>query len=277
MVKTMKNLVQRALTGILFVAIVVAAICVHPLLFAVVFSIIVGFLIHEFYSMSGNKGSKWQRSLGIFGGMYFFFSSSLYAGSFVGYEIYLPYILIIIILLISGLYVRSENPVIQWGLIFFSQCYCAGFLSLLCFIPYMISPAYNSWPVLMIFIFIWLNDTGAYLIGSLIGKHRLFPRISPLKSWEGFFGGLAVVIIASLVFSRFSLLEMEWYYWLIFAVLTVASATFGDLAESLIKRTYKVKDSGTILPGHGGFFDRFDSVILVSPVVYFFFELVIQN
>jgi CDP-diglyceride synthetase len=270
----MKNLIIRTLTGILFVAVIVAAICVHPLLFAGVFSVVVGFLIHEFYSFSKYEGSLWQRALGIFGGMYFFVASCLYAGSYTGYEIFLPYILIMMALFISGLYVRNTNPVIQWGLLLFTQCYCAGLLSLLSFIPYAMSPVYDPWPVLMIFIFIWLNDTGAFLIGTLLGKHRLFPRISPLKSWEGFFGGLAVVIIASLIFSRFSLMEMSWYYWLAFAVITTVFATWGDLLESLLKRTYGVKDSGNILPGHGGFFDRFDSVILVSPAVFVFYKLI---
>jgi phosphatidate cytidylyltransferase len=272
----LKNLIQRTLTGILFVVVIVAAICVHPLLFAGIFSAIIGFLIHEFYALTKYEGVMWQRCLGIFGGMYLFVSSCLYAGDYVGYEIYIPYIIIVLILLISGLYMRNSNPVTHWGLICFSQCYCAGLLSLLCFIPYMQSAVYNPLPVLMIFVFIWLNDTGAYLIGSWKGKHRLFQRISPLKSWEGFFGGLAVVIVASLVFSRFYT-EMAWYYWLAFAVITVVSATWGDLIESLIKRTYGVKDSGNILPGHGGVFDRFDSVVLVSPAVYIFFELVIRN
>jgi phosphatidate cytidylyltransferase len=124
----------------------------------------------------------------------------------------------------------------------------------------------------MIFIFIWLNDTSAFLIGSLIGKRRLFPRISPLKSWEGFFGGLTVVIIASIIFSRFHT-GMEWYYWLAFAVVTSVFATWGDLMESQIKRVFGVKDSGNIFPGHGGVFDRFDSVILASPAVYILFKI----
>lgn len=272
----MKNLIQRTLTGILFVAVIVAAIGLHPLLFAAVFSLIVGALIHEFYTLSKYEGTVWQRGLGIFGGMYLFVSSCLYAGSYVGHEIYIPYIIILLVLLISGLYRPNVNPVTQSGLLLFAQCYCAGFLSLLCFIPYMESPVYNPLPILMIFIFIWLNDTGAYLIGSSFGKHRLFQRISPLKSWEGFWGGLTVVVIASLIISRFYT-EIAWYYWLIFAVVTVVSATFGDLLESLLKRTYGVKDSGNLLPGHGGVLDRFDSVMLASPAAYVFFELIFRN
>jgi len=276
----MKNLLQRALTGIIFVAVIVAAICVHPLLFAGVFSIIVGFLIHEFYTITKYEGLIWQRWIGIAGGMYLFFSSCLFAGHYIGNHIYIPYILLFIVLSVSVLYVRNSNPVTQLGLIYFAQLYFAGFLSLLTFIPYIQSPGnnpyvhyYNPLPVLMIFVFIWLNDTGAYLIGTWKGRHRLFLRVSPLKSWEGFFGGLVVVIIASFVFSRYNT-DLKWYYWIGFGVITVVSATYGDLVESLIKRAYGVKDSGKVLPGHGGVLDRFDSAILASPVVYVFFELI---
>jgi len=267
-----KNIIQRTLTGIVYVVVVVAAIGVHPLVFAGVFSVVVGLLMHEFYVLAKDESPRWLRYIGIAGGMYLFAASCLYAGDYTGNVIYIPYLLLMLLLLISGLYLRGRNPVTQWGQIFFAQCYCAGLLSFLCFIPYLKSPVYDSFPVLMIFIFIWLNDIGAYLIGSWKGKHRLFPRISPLKSWEGFGGGLAVVLIASLVFSHFYT-EMAWYKWLSFALITVVSATYGDLLESLIKRTCGVKDSGMILPGHGGMLDRFDSVILASPVMYIFFKL----
>ena len=272
----MKNLIQRTLTGSIFVVIIIAAICIHPLLFAGVFSIVVGFLIHEFYHLSKYEGAVWERCLGIVGGAYLFCASCLFAGHYAGTEIFFPYLFILIILLVSGIYMHKSNPVTQWGLLCFGQFYCAGLLSLLCFIPYMQSPVYNPFPVLMIFVFIWLYDSFAYLVGTWKGKHRLFKRISPLKSWEGFFGGLAAVIIAALLLSRF-FRELEWYYWLAFAFITVISATYGDLIESLLKRTYSVKDSGHVLPGHGGILDRFDSAILASPAVYIFFELIIRN
>ncbi len=269
----MKNLIIRALTGIVFVAIIVTSVCLHPLLFAGVFSLIVGLLIHEFYALSKNNGLKWQRFLGIIGGMYLFFVSCLFAGHYVGSLIYIPYILLLLILFISSLYVRNSNPVVQWGQICFAQFYFAGFLSLLSFVAYMQSPEYKPFLVLMVFIFIWLNDTGAYLVGTWIGKHRLFVSVSPLKSWEGFFGGLVVVFITALVLSHF-FMELSLYYWLAFAIITVISATYGDLIESLVKRTYGVKDSGKMLPGHGGVFDRFDSVLLSAPFVYIFFRLI---
>jgi phosphatidate cytidylyltransferase len=259
-----------------YVAVIVAAVWVHPFLFAGVFSLIIGLLIREFYALLQYEGPRWLRILGISGGMYLFIATSLYAGNYAGHIVYLPYLIILLVILISGLYIHNANPVNQWGIALFAQCYCAGTISLLCFIPYRISPDYNPLPVLMIFIFIWLNDTGAYLIGSWKGKRRLFQRISPLKSWEGFFGGLLVVVTSSLCFAYFYKV-LTWYQWLIFAFVTVLSATWGDLVESLLKRTYGVKDSGKILPGHGGMLDRFDSAILASPCVYVYLELLIRN
>ncbi|MDR1223511.1 MAG: phosphatidate cytidylyltransferase [Tannerella sp.] len=273
---TLKNLAQRTLTGMVYVAVIVAAICLHPFLFAGVFGLIAGLLIHEFYTLLKYEGPLWVRCLGIAGGMYLPVASCLYAGHYAGHVIYIPYLMILLALLVSGLYIRSSNPAKQWGILLFAQCYCAGTVSLLCFIPYMISQEYNPVPVLMIFIFIWLNDTGAYLIGSWKGRHPLFQRISPHKSWEGFFGGFFAVVTASFCFACFYR-ELTWYQWLIFALVTVFSATWGDLIESLLKRTYGVKDSGKILPGHGGILDRFDSVLLASPSVYIYFELLIQN
>jgi phosphatidate cytidylyltransferase len=164
----------------------------------------------------------------------------------------------------------------QWALFFMAQICCAGSLSFLCFIPFIGGQQYQPLLLLMVFIFIWLNDTGAYLTGSLFGKHRLFARISPLKSWEGFWGGLIIVLAASQIFAGcFTLLTRT--EWLLFATLTAVTATLGDLAESLLKRTCGAKDSGNILPGHGGVLDRFDSVMLVAPAVYIFLETVIQN
>jgi phosphatidate cytidylyltransferase len=267
----LKNLIPRTLTGILFVALIVAAICLHPFLFAGVFGVATALLIREFYALTKFEGSAWQRLTGIIGGAYLFISACLYAGGYVGREAFLPYIVIMLIYVASGLYIRTSNPVAQWCKTFFAHFYCAGSLSLLCFIHYTMSPEYV--PALMVFIFIWINDTSAFLIGSWKGKRRLFPRISPLKSWEGFVGGFVVTVAAAMVLSYF-FRELTWYYWLLFAAITVVSGTFGDLIESLIKRTYGAKDSGNILPGHGGMLDRLDSVIFASPFVYVFFEII---
>ena len=120
---------------------------------------------------------------------------------------------------------------------------------------------------LAFFIFIWTNDVGAYCVGCTIGRHRLFERISPKKSWEGSIGGAVVTIAAAIVIWNFFPIFNMWI-WIGMAITTVVFGTFGDLAESLIKRELGVKDSGKILPGHGGLLDRFDSTLLAAPMVY---------
>ena len=130
--------------------------------------------------------------------------------------------------------------------------------------------------LMALFIFVWINDTGAYLVGSQVGRHGLFERISPKKSWEGFWGGLVFALASSFVFANLNP-EISWYNWLGLAATIVCFGTWGDLIESLIKRTVGVKDSGKMLPGHGGMLDRFDSILLAIPAAYIYIELFIRN
>lgn len=123
--------------------------------------------------------------------------------------------------------------------------------------------------LIALFATIWINDTGAYIIGVSFGKHRLFERVSPKKSWEGFFGGALAALAAGYVFSVF-IPDLTLVQWLLFSQIVVVFGTFGDLIESLLKRTIGTKDSGNILPGHGGFLDRFDSMLLAAPVIFIY-------
>jgi phosphatidate cytidylyltransferase len=272
----MKNLILRTLTGIIFITVIASAVYIHPFLFAGVFAAITGLLIYEFYTLTGYKGKLWSKASGIASGMYLFPAVTLYAGNYCGKAIFFPYILMIMILFVAELYQKEQNPVKRWGILSAAQVYCAVSLSFMGLVPFIENQQYNPLLLLAIFVFIWLNDTGAYLTGSCWGKHRLFERISPSKSWEGFFGGCAAVLIASQIFAKYFTL-LTWYEWLLFASVTVVAATLGDLTESLLKRACGAKDSGNILPGHGGILDRFDSVILVSPASYIFLETVIRN
>jgi len=126
--------------------------------------------------------------------------------------------------------------------------------------------------ILGFFFLLWANDTGAYLTGILVGKHRLLERISPKKTWEGFFGGLITSVAVAWLLSGW-LGEVTASGWIIIAVIVSVAGTYGDLAESMLKRSTGVKDSGTIMPGHGGFLDRFDSAIISFPLVYLFISL----
>lgn len=277
----MKNLVTRALTGIIFVAVLVSAIYFHSYYFLVVFGLITGLSLWEFYGLVEHyENTSIKRFAASASGAYLFAASFAYSNGLVGGTIFLPYLLFLMFLLIAELYRTGSNPINNWSLTLFAQVYCAGSFSLLNFITsvpntpgeFVHIPIY----ALAIFIFVWLSDTGAYVVGSMIGKRRLFERISPKKSWEGFYGGLAFALIASQVFAHY-MPDTAWYTWLGLAATIVIFGTWGDLIESLMKRTLGVKDSGHVLPGHGGMLDRFDSVMMAIPAAYIYIELFIRN
>ncbi|MCC8199775.1 MAG: phosphatidate cytidylyltransferase [Tannerellaceae bacterium] len=278
----MKNLIKRAITGIIFVTILFGAIIYDSFTFLILFSLIVGFTLWEFYGLiQNNEEIKTTRPLNVLGGTFLFIASFLYANQYTSGDIFLPYLLFLMYTLISELYYKASNPVNNWAINLLPQVYCAGSFSILNFITTTQYTSqngsfYTPLFVLAIFIFVWLNDTGAYLIGTMFGKHRLFERISPKKSWEGFFGGLLFALIGSQVFAWYEP-EISRLNWFCLTATIVIFATWGDLVESLLKRTLGVKDSGNVLPGHGGMLDRFDSVLMATPAAYIYIEYFIRN
>ena len=276
----MKNFITRALTGIVFVAILVSAIYFHSFYFLGVFSLITGLTLWELYGLVLPEASPFNRFMGAIGGAYLFAATFGYTEKGMGAWIFLPYLLILIYLMVVALYEKGKNPLTHWSMLLFGQAYCAGSFSLLNGLAYKSELIEGLAPmpifILALFVLIWLNDTGAYLIGSMLGKHRLFARISPKKSWEGFFGGLAVAVLGSQLLAALDPLYSP-LQWMGLAIVVVAFGTWGDLIESLLKRTIGVKDSGNLLPGHGGMLDRFDSLLLAAPASYIYIELFIRN
>lgn len=277
----MKNLIIRALTGIIFVVVLISAIYIHPIFFLILFCIITGLTLWEFGGLVKHyENANLQRTVNALGGVYLFIATFVYANGLTDGKIFLPYLLFIMLTMIAELYYKAPNPINNWAFTLFAQVYCAGSFSILNFIgaepgtPGVMS--YTPLFIMAIFIFVWLDDTGAYLVGSLIGKHKLFERISPKKSWEGFFGGLILSLASSQAFAWFAP-EINRMNWLGLAATVVLFGTWGDLIESLLKRTLGVKDSGNVLPGHGGMLDRFDSVMLAVPASYIYIELFIRN
>lgn len=277
----MKNLIIRALTGIIFVVVLISAIYIHPIFFLILFCIITGLTLWEFGGLVKHyENANLQRTVNVLGGVYLFIATFVYANGLTDGKIFLPYLLFIMLTMIAELYYKAPNPINNWAFTLFAQVYCAGSFSILNFIgaepgtPGVMS--YTPLFIMAIFIFVWLDDTGAYLVGSLIGKHKLFERISPKKSWEGFFGGLILALASSQAFAWFAP-EINRTNWLGLAATVVLFGTWGDLIESLLKRTLGVKDSGNVLPGHGGMLDRFDSVMLAVPASYIYIELFIRN
>ena len=279
----MKNLIIRSITGVLFVAIIVVSF-LNSIAMTLLFALITGLTLWEFCGLvNEQKGVQINKFISTVAGVYLFFAMRAYLSDIglVHSEVFIPYLLSVIYLLISELYLKNENPVVNWAFTMLGQMYVALPFALLNVLAFRSTPdgvVYSYLAPLCIFIFLWSNDTGAYCFGSILGKHKLFPRISPAKSWEGSIGGgIFVIIIAGLIgyfteLNGVNDLKMNIPQWMGLGLTVVVFGTWGDLVESLLKRTFKIKDSGSILPGHGGMLDRFDSSLLAIPasVVYLY-------
>ena len=167
---------------------------------------------------------------------------------------------------ICELYRRGENPASGIGTTIMGICYVALPLSLMCYIPIVGSDTWNPWIMVAYIFIIWANDVFAYLVGMSVGRHRLCERLSPKKSWEGFFGGIAGAVVMGIVAAR--MLDGNMWVWAGLALVAAVSGVLGDLVESMFKRAAGVKDSGRLIPGHGGVLDRFDAMLLSAPFVF---------
>ncbi len=277
-----KNLIVRTISGILFIAIMVAGIIGNAHAFVLLFTLITGMTIWEFCGLVNEKEDvQVNRFIATAAGGYLFFAMAGFCSGLTPPVVFIPYLLTIIYLLVSELYLRQPDPIADWAHTMLSQLYIAlplGCINVLAFQTDSISGqvVYNWTFPMALFLFLWLNDTGAYCIGSLLGKHKLFQRISPAKTWEGSIGGAAVVLLVAAAWGWFENDEgmgaLTLLQWLGFGLVVVVFGTWGDLIESLFKRTLGIKDSGNIMPGHGGMLDRFDSSLLAIPatVVYLY-------
>lgn len=271
------NFLQRAITGVIFVAVLVGCILGGPISFTILFALISALTINEFGTIVNRReNTRMNKPISILAGLFLFLCFG-YIGVVPGAnEIFIPYLFLILYLFISELYKKQPNPLNNWAYAMMSQIYIALSFALLNVLAYHSTTVesisqYNPILPLSIFIFNWVNDTGAYCTGMLFGKHRLFERISPKKSWEGSIGGAVFSIIAAIVLAHFFTF-LSTGIWIGLGLTVVVFGTWGDLTESLMKRTLGIKDSGNILPGHGGMLDRFDSTLMAVPaaVVYLY-------
>ena len=280
----MKNLIVRTITGVLFVAAIVTCF-LRPEAMILLFALVTGLTIWEFTGIVNDiEGVTTNRLITTVAGVYFFFSIAGYCSGIVPSAVFIPYLLTIVYLFIAELYTKASNPINNWAYTMLAQMYIAlpfSTINVLAFRATGDGVVYNYLLPLSVFIFLWTNDTGAYLSGSLFGKHKLFPRVSPGKSWEGSIGGglLVLAMAAAVGFYETSALHngaaevaLSIPQWMGLGLVVVFFGTWGDLVESLFKRTIGIKDSGNILPGHGGMLDRFDSSLMAFPaaVVYLY-------
>ena len=269
------NMTVRAFTGVLFVTIMVTCFF-QPVAMVFLFALITCLSLWEYSGLVNNiEDVTINRFISTVAGVYLFLAISAINSGFVQTNaVFMPYLLTIIYLFVSELYTKNKNAVHDLSYTMLGQMYVALPLSIINVLDFRTATDgnihfYYLLP-LSVFIFLWTSDTGAYCVGSLFGKHKLFPRISPAKSWEGSIGGGVLVLVAAFLVSLLdqnhgNLSGLNTLQWLGLGLVVTVFGTWGDLVESLIKRTLGIKDSGTILPGHGGMLDRFDSSLLAIP------------
>ena len=267
----MKELQKRSLSGFVFVLTLLGAVYFGPYTFAVLFLLLAIFMLREFYSLGIHGGFAPQVYPGIAIGIFIFTFSFLIATGVSTAKSFLALFPILFSVPIYELFRKKQRSLGNIALTLFGLIYVIVPFSLLNFLVYPSFPESNIYDpslLFILFIIIWTCDSGAYLFGVRFGKHRLFERISPKKSWEGFLGGLAVAILASFILSLI-IKEYSFLFLAVFALVTVIAGTLGDLVESMIKREVGIKDSGKFMPGHGGLLDRFDSILISVPFIYF--------
>ncbi len=269
----MKNFFLRTLTAIGIVVVQVLCTYFSPLSLAGLFLLFTALAVNEFIKIVSKGGEVVvSRPLVIVGSCYLFFA--FWINSITNNEsliLFIPYLAFLIYHYIKELYCEHENPIANLGIIMLSQLYVVLPLSLINVLAHTQFKCYSDRAEfyaipLCIYIFIWINDTGAYLSGVTLGKHKLFPRISPKKSWEGAIGGALATVASAFAVAHFFTFMNVWQ-WMGMALVVVIFGTYGDLTESMMKRHLSIKDSGRILPGHGGILDRLDSMLFAIPAV----------
>lgn len=261
----------RSVWGILFATSILGAILLGSYTFALLFLILSILVLREFYSLCCKAGFSPQVYPGLVAGVAIYILSFFTAQQFINYKAFNYLLPLIYAFPVYELFRKKEKPLANIALTEFGIIYVSIPFSLLNFLAFPEFEGliiYNYGLLISLFVFVWASDSGAYLFGVRFGRHRLFERISPKKSWEGLFGGIATAMVTAwilnFVFPQYSIVLLS-----VMALSVVISGTLGDLVESMIKRSIGVKDSGRFMPGHGGLLDRFDSILLASPVIYF--------
>jgi len=275
----MTNLKQRTVTGAVFGAVMIGAILFSPVSFFILFFIITLLSVLEFYRLIRTDEIKPQVITGTIISLLIFLYVSYSGQQFltpdfatsldIAFKTPFAIILLLLLIFIFELFRNTQKPFLNIAVTITGVIYISLPISLFTIIAYDSAGELNYHPYIILgyFILLWTSDTFAYLVGSKCGKHKLFERISPKKTWEGCIGGGIAALLAAFIISKYYT-ELPFIDWMIIAVIIVVTGTFGDLTESMLKRSLNIKDSGSIMPGHGGILDRFDGLLGSAPFVF---------
>lgn len=267
----MSGLLTRVLTAIIFVVVMLGGIFFSPITFVILFAIICGACLWEYFNMAlqeGQANNGVRRGFGMLISLLPFVLSATYQLQWIDYSIWWSSLLLFMPLLffvfIYEMSTGSERPFENVGAVLLGLLYIGIPFALLNFVAFNDGQYFPNLVFVMLLL-TWTNDTAAYLIGSQIGKTPLLPRISPKKTWEGSLSGVVFTFLVALVLSMWPIFGLERTEFIILAAIVILFGSVGDLIESMLKRSVKVKDTGSFLPGHGGLLDRFDAFIFLLP------------
>lgn len=263
----MKNTWVRTISGICFLAIMVAGFLVHPYLFAALHVFILVCMMVEFYKMAMDTRFKVPRLLGILTGVSLFVITFLVMGMDLKPRLFALNVIPLVAVMVSIMYCKHKTGFKDLAFLFMGLFYIAPPVAAANALVFGKDGTFNGMLILSFFCIIWASDVGAYVFGHLFGEHgkKLFPSVSPKKSWAGFWGGLALALITAVIIHYCGLFNFSIWHCLALAVVLDVAGVYGDLFESQWKRVLGFKDSGNIIPGHGGMLDRFDSALFAIP------------
>lgn len=264
----MNTTVKRSISGTIFLVVFLCGLLLNEYIFAALFIFMIVGMLREFYKMTMGSSFRYSRALAIVAGVVLFVLIFCAMAFDMTPKMTALALVPVIILMITSLYTKDKSEFAKFSHIYTGLMYIAIPLSMAPFIMFG-NDEFDGMPMLCFFILIWAGDVGAYCFGITLGRKfggKLFPSISPNKSWAGFWGGMLCTVAASVVLHRLGLFRFPWYHCVILAIIMDVAGVYGDLFESQWKRVYGLKDSGNIIPGHGGLLDRFDSTLFAVPI-----------
>ena len=276
----MNNFTERVLTSVVFVIVLLGVIVQSDFASSILFFVIILLCMREFYNFFRPTEIKPLRYFGIIGGLAFFSISAMVTQIDLQLTTFFFLIPLVYLVFVYELYRKRKLPIQNIAFTILGIIYIAVPITLLHELAYFgpegFGPEYNYELILGYFFVLWANDTGAYLVGRSFGKNKLFPSISPKKTWEGSIGGAILGLVISAV-NYYVFGDFEWYVWMGMGAIIVLFGSWGDLVESMFKRSLNIKDSGKLLPGHGGVLDRFDGIFISAPIVYFYLRILLMT